>query len=295
MRRLLLVPVLLFALAACGGDERAGDAERADGGGDSSRSVVLAAATATAEAGSYRSAFELSFDGLSDEVVTMSGEGIFATDPPRGRMSFDMSELGRAAGQDFGRAEFVFDADVVYMSFPAIAARLPEVEKWIRFDLRDLAGQFGADLGELAQINQSDPSAALEYLRAASGRVQEVGTEEVRGVQTTRYRMVVDLEKVAATTPGQRANSQKLRQLGVRDVPTEVWVDAEGRARRLSLAYAGLKTPQGPDFDMTMQMDLYDFGVEVDVKTPPTEDVTDLGEIIGRGAEETEHSEPEGS
>lgn len=294
MRRALLILSLLsaLALAACGGESGSVEAE-SDGGG--SRQAVLAAAQMTTEAGSYRSSFDLAFEGLGDEPVSMRGEGVFGSEPPRGRMTFDMSELGAIAGQDLGKADFIFDGDTVYMRFPALSSRVPEIKEWIKFDLADLSGQLGADLGQVSQINQSDPSAALEYLRAASEDVEEVGEEEVRGQPTTRYRMTVDLRKVAAATPGQRSNVEKVVRLsGIEELPAEVWVDGEGRVRRMTLAYANLKAGQGRETDMKMTMELFDFGVEVDVEPPEPDRVTDIGDFLGRGAEETEHSEPEG-
>src|SRR3712207_2939192 len=116
-------------------------------------------------------------DTATTEIYTLSLHDalpIFGTEPTRGRMTFDMSSLGAVAGQDLGEADFIFDGDVVFMRFPALAARSPEIKEGIRFDVRDLAGQFGADLGQLAQVNQSNPSAALEYLRAASEDVEDL-------------------------------------------------------------------------------------------------------------------------
>ena len=41
----------------------------------------------------------------------------------------------------------------------------------------------------------------LNYLRAASGKITTVGSEQINGVQTTHYSGAVSLDKVANALP----------------------------------------------------------------------------------------------
>jgi hypothetical protein len=66
-------------------------------------------------------------------------------------------------------------------------------------------------------------------------------------------------------------------------VPTEVWIDEEGLARRMELTYKGMRFAPGEEGDMTMTMELFDFGVEVDIQPPPANNVTDLQDLLGQG------------
>jgi hypothetical protein len=281
----LLVLCVAASLAFAAGCGRGEEAPAPDERG-SPAAAVAAAATKTSDAGSYRADFSLAMDGVipgsPGRRVTMNGEGAFDTRAQSGRMTFDMSEFAKAVGaQDFGDMRIVMERFVMYMNLPLLQQLQPGMKPWIRFDLRRLAAQQGFDLAGLQQVNQSDPRQALLYLRAASGRVDEVGEEDVRGVSTTHYRMTVDLEKVAKLNPEQRRNVERVvEQSGVRKVPTEVWVDDEGLVRRMALAYEDMQFAGGQRGDMAMRMELYDFGVDVDVSPPPPGQVIDLEDLM---------------
>lgn len=279
--RLLAISLaLLTALSACGGGTSAPATPQA---------AVVEAANRTSEAGSSRASFEVTMTGLGPGPFTMKGEGVFDSSESRGRMTMDLSALAEGSGQEFGEAELIFDDLVVYMRFPFLQELQPGLKPWLKFDVRELGKEQGFDLGQLSQLNQNDPSQALQYLRAASDDVQEVGKEDVRGVETTHYRMTIDLQKVVDQAPEDQREQlhaqidQIVEQSGVRMVPTEVWIDADGLARRMKLTYEGMRFAPGQEGDMTMTMELYDFGVEVDVEPPPESEVTDVQELIEQG------------
>ena len=278
--RLLAISLaMLAALTACGGASTTGTPQAA----------VVEAANRTSEAGSSRASFEVVMTGLGTKPFTMTGEGVFDSSESKGRMTMDLSALAEGSGQDFGEAELIFDDFVVYMKFPFLQELQPGLRPWLKFDIRELGKEQGFDLGQLSQLNQNDPSQALQYLRAASDDVKEVGKEAVRGVETTHYRMTIDLKKVVdQALEDQREQlrasiDQIVEQSGVRMVPTEVWIDEDGLARRMKLTYEDMRFAPGQQGDMTMTMELYDFGVEVDVEPPPESEVTDVQELIEQG------------
>ena len=277
----LLIAALAFAAACGSGDEASAPKEEA-----SPEAELAAAATKTTDAGSYRAEFTLTMDGAvpgsPGRRVAMNGEGVFDTKAQSGRMTFDMSEFARAVGaRDFGDIELVMERFVMYMKFPLLQELQPRMKPWIRFDLRKIAAQQGRGLAGLDQLNQSDPRQALLDLRAASGRVDEVGEEEVREVSTTHYRMTVDLEKVSKLNREQRENVERvIEQSGVRTVPTEVWLDDDGLVRRMKLAYDDMQFAAGQRGDMAMTMELYDFGTAVEVEPPPAGQVIDIEKFM---------------
>ena len=61
----------------------------------------------------------------------------------------------------------------------------------------------GSTSGQLQQLGQGDPSQALDYLRA-TGEVEEVGTEQIDGVETTHYRGTIQLDAVAEQVPAEQ-------------------------------------------------------------------------------------------
>jgi len=278
-RSLAISLAMLAALTACGGTSTPATPQAA----------VVEAANRTSEAGSSRASFEVVMTGLGPEPFTMTGEGVFDSSESKGRMTMDLSALAEGSGQDFGEAELIFDDFVVYMKFPFLQELQPGFKPWLKFDIRELGKEEGFDLGQLSQLNQSDPSQALQYLRGASDDVKEVDREEVRGVETTHYRMTIDLKKVVDQAPEDQREQlrasidQIVEKSGVRMVPTEVWIDADGLARRMKLTYEGMRFAPGQQGDMTMTMELYDFGVQVDVEPPPESEVTDVQELIEQG------------
>jgi len=110
----------------------------------------------------------------------------------------------------------------------------------------------------------NDPSQLLRFL-AATGTVTSVGTEVIRGVQTTHYHAVTELSRYAATLPRseQQAAAASIAtlegELGATTLPIDAWVDNQQRVRRVSFAASGICTTSGTA-DETITMDYFDYG-----------------------------------
>lgn len=109
-----------------------------------------------------------------------------------------------------------------------------------------------------------DPSDYLGYLRTMSDDVTRVGEDTLDGVAVTRYR--VEIERPSLGVP---------EDVHFELDPMEVWVDAQGRLRRLTFGGAGGGPSPESQGSMHMSMQLSDFGVPVDVVKPDPENVTD--------------------
>jgi hypothetical protein len=268
-----------LALTACGGGGGNVSATSSAGAtqtvsGSDASALIAAAQAKTTAAGSARVSFTLEMTGGAADG-TMSGDGVF--DRHGGRMTMDLGGLsGGALGS--GQAEVIFRDLVYYMKLPeAAAAQLPTGKAWLKFDLGALSKEQGLDFEQLTQLNQSDPSQALQLLSGAED-FEEVGKEEVRGVETTHYRGTVDMSKVAENAPEDLQDDIRkiVEATGERTVPMDVWVDGDGLARRLKWTQ---QLPQGAA--MTMDEELYDFGVEVDAEPPPEDEVFDITALLG--------------
>jgi hypothetical protein len=285
MRGLFALVALMLALtaAACGGSGSASsDSSTASSttpsadtsSSDSAQSRVSSAGAKTSEAESARISFTATFTGATSG--SMKGDGVFAK--RRGRMTMDLSGL---AGSPAGEAEIIFDKLVYYMKLPASSgAPLPPGKEWFKLDLAKLGETKGLDLEQLTQLNQSDPSQALDFLRGASDDFHEVGTEQVRGEDTTHFSGTIDLEKVAADAPPDVAEQyRKIAELSPsKKVPMDVWVGDDGLVRRLSFTQT---LPGGST--MTMDEELFDYGTNADVSAPPADEVVDLTELMNLG------------
>ena len=172
-----------------------------------------------------------------------------------------------------GETELLYDETVAYAQVPE--GTLPVGRPWLKIDLETLGDLSGIDLAQLAQAGQATPAQYLRWLSAAKD-VDRVGEEDVRGVRTTHYRGVIDVQRLIEEQPELR---RSLEALDLDEVPTEVWIDGDGLLRRLTQEYelssAGEKT------STRVTMELYDFGVEVDVEPPAPEEVFDVSDLIG--------------
>jgi hypothetical protein len=273
LRRVLCLSLVAVVLVqtACAGEETPQDR-------------LAKAAERTQGARSSRVTYAMEITGAgAPETIEFGGQGLYDYQEARGHFTFDFSELGAAIGQAGGEMEIIYDSLVVYMKYPAITDSLPNATPWISIDLEALGKSQGVDLGALYQLSGNDPTQYLTYLKGASENIETVGSEEVRGVPTTHYRAVVDLDAAAEAAPGEAAESVRTSirqledQLGDDSLPIEVWIDDDGLPRR-TRQEINLVGP--PEIRQTVTMELYDFGLEVDVDVPPAEAVTDFQELL---------------
>ena len=107
----------------------------------------------------------------------------------------------------------------------------------------------------------------MDALFGVGDDVVEIGPEAVRGVPATRYRLTVDLARAdAALLAGVSVPSGPYRSLS--RLPAEVWLDAAGLARRVSVCS---EPTAAADAQVWSIVELWDFGVAVDI-TPPCPD-----------------------
>jgi hypothetical protein len=278
MRRTLAAAALLTASAALAGC----------GSSSVNPHAVAKAGAKTAKAGGYSLDLvsKLKVPGAT-RTFTFKGNGEFDPQHRRGRMSVDMSQLGQIAPgnpYNFGTMQLVLDGLNIYMRIPILKQIQPTLKPWIKLNLEEAGRTQGLDFSSFLQLGQGgDPTQTLGYLKGA-GDVKKVGSEKVRGVQTTHYRATIDLRKVANQAPASsrarvRASIRRLIQLtGEKTIPTQVWIDGKGLVRRL--AYTERLVIQGRRTKVSLKMDFYEFGTRVIANPPPASDVTDLSQIV---------------
>lgn len=272
VRRVLVVAAAVVA-AAC---SSASPAER-----------VLAAPARTVAEGTAR---------VWQRVEVTPADGVAGGPGPvvataEGVVDFDAAEGALTVTAGGEELEVVFQGATIYQRLPDAAAAAAGRD-WVRIDLDAVGEAVGVEgLAELVRSRSSDPSAALQYLRGAAGSVRTVGDEPIRGVRTTWYETTIDVGRAAGGAPAGVART--IRQIeevfGVSRIPTDVWIDGDGRARRLrqeidySAAGGSGRFPPGAlpqRVDLTVE--LYDFGVPVSVRAPPADEVADYADVAGR-------------
>jgi hypothetical protein len=261
MRRALgaavvIVPVVV--LAGCGGGGGGG------GGGEAlTPRQIASAAQNTSSVGSLKADFTISGAG-----VNSTGTGVFNTGKDSsGHMTMKIT----ANGRDFS-VDTVSAGNVLYMHSEALSQLgLPSGKTWLKLDVGQIAQQRGLDLGGLESSGPS-PASALAYL-FGSGKVETLGTESVQGVDTTHYKVTVDLDRAATQASGSVRQSLRsaLKAGGSAKQPVEVWVDGDGYVRKVAYrpSTSGVQAP-------TVTMELHDFGSPVTIKLPPSNSVVDF-------------------
>lgn len=186
----------------------------------------------------------------------------------------------------------VVSGTAIYEHVPQLVDKIAG-KQWLKVDFDALGQAAGIQgLGNLAQSQSNDPTAGLQYLRGASGTINKLGKEKVRGVDTTHYRATLDINKAAAAAPASvRATIRQISTtFGVTTVPVEAWIDGDGRARRIqeTIDYSGAtKTkPNLPANSLPKRvqttLEYYDFGAAVAATVPQPEQVVDLGELLAQ-------------
>lgn len=208
-------------------------------------------------------------------TVETSGQGVL---DPRQRLGdiFESFPGGLSA-------EFLEVGTVGYFRFSApLASRIPT--PWISLDfgplLQSVAGLGGSPSG-------NDPLGSLELLTRSgiAAGVTDLGSERIRGVETTHYRVVLNpsrLQEIVASNP--LAAGLPLGAIRVSSAVDNVWIDGAGLVRRASSSVL-ISEPGPGTAPVTNQTefseDLFDYGTPVSVTAPPPSEVTRVTSILG--------------
>jgi hypothetical protein len=115
----------------------------------------------------------------------------------------------------------------------------------------------------------NDPLWPLDALFGAADNEVVIGTEQVRGEATTRYQLSVDLGLAdGRLAAGVSVPAGPYRALSRPDA--EVWLDSGGLARRVAVAGDPTATPERQIWAV---LELWDFGLPVDINPPDRDDV----------------------
>lgn len=129
-----------------------------------------------------------------------------------------------------------------------------------------------------------DPTEFLAELEDANVTISELGTETVRGAETTHYLAEIDLaglaELSAELSPQEQAElDETLSELGDLDtLALEFWIGTDDLLRRMQFS---IDTSELPDNDgitsMTMTFELFDYGADLGITAPDPSLVVEEG------------------
>ncbi len=210
--------------------------------------IARAAEVSTQQTGvTIAMTMQFSSPQLPGGTYAITANGSFDERAHTGQMTMDLSGVpgfSSMAGGGEGNVQMVMLYPDVYMHMPFLAGKLPEGKTWMKLDVTKAAAAAGVS-SSFSSFDQSDPTQFLEYLRGSAGGVVSLGSQTVEGVPTTHYHGELELSRVLANIPSseQAAAKSALEKLGSGGAfPVEVWIDAQGRVRRIEMSFGGAGT-----------------------------------------------------
>lgn len=268
----LAVGVALAALEGCGGA-----APRALRGNP--EAVVRAAAGRTLAAGTARVDITLAVDTAGTGI---SGTGVADLADGRARLAFGRTGAAAHLDDHFnvivnGARDYVEVSGPSRFTLPGTTARRP----WLAGSPRLLAVDAHTGMAPLdTLLVRPGAGTDLAFLRGAV-KVLPYGGQEMRGANTFRYSIDVDLRQAVANSPVSQRPALEAAYAAIGPVlwPADVWIDEQGRVRHIELAEdpeAHTTTTRGniiifKDTGNPLpftDLDFYDFGTPAKI-TPP--------------------------
>lgn len=273
--------IALATLVACSGAGQDVVRSGAPSGG-SALEVVQRASQKTTDAGTAKVAMTFDIAGLAGlDPTTFTVDGAIDSGAGQSSFTFDVATLAAALPESQragvasilgnGNVEIVTDGSDVYLRLGGLAAILGATadKPWIKVSAGEgAASALGAPLGDGTEV--------LKLLDQAGG-LTSVGSETVRGVDTTHYQGSLDVASaLAEVSADDRAKAEsELGKVGIdpaaAEVPVDVWIDGDDLVRRVQVGVSTPATAGG-----TFTMELYDFGQPVNVTVPPASQVFDV-------------------
>ncbi|RLL70572.1 hypothetical protein [Streptomyces sp. Z26] len=175
-----------------------------------------------------------------------------------------------------------YTADAMYVNMgDAFASTAGKGAHWIAYDydkLAELAGPSGAFIKD--QMQNNNPSRSVQLL-LATGKVKKVGTENVKGAETTHYSgtvKVADLARMQSQELSQaelQGLQEQLQTAGLETEKIDLWIDGDDLLVKKSETARNTKG-QG-DYESVAYYS--DYGTDVTVEAPAGSDTVDFAEV----------------
>lgn len=218
-------------------------------------------------------AFEIPFSGAFDNE---SGNFSFLMDMS-GLASIGGDEIPPEFADMFGEMEVRTIGDTSYIRFPFFALFLGAQTEWISAPAEEGLDASGGFAGGATPGNPAD---FLDAFDDANGTAEEVGRETIRGVDTTHYLVVFDMEELLENaTPEERSQIEAQGPLPIDELPMDLWISDDGLVYKYVIELVGsdLDLPADESFEsMTMEFEMFDYGEDIVIEPPPADEVTEM-------------------
>ena len=276
------------------------------------RQLLIAAIANTTDLPAYRFQSELTISRLATLPVNVPSVSFTITGAvdsiaDRTELTFDFRDLiaalasGAGDEQAVGILEAIFGTEplqfrhidgITYLSGPLIHALIDIPTNWISFPAE--LDQSARSIGSLSFGQFNSQQDILAFLDQVYG-VDEIGSEDLRGIATTHYSGVISLATLLT-----HLHPDELTQIEadiditladhLGDTPIDIWIDDEGIIRRVLLAtdfsnYGGVGRYTAEAVGaITLRHEIYDIGEAILIDYPPFYDITPVNDTFLEGA-----------
>jgi hypothetical protein len=280
------VVAALGTLSACGGKggDSASHSSGSSQGGNTPTDALAAlklAATKTDQASSAKvagttvtSGVTTTMDGTLDWSKGMTGDMTIKLSG--GQAASAMKQMGSG-----GQIQALYLPDAMYMNMGSAMAKTDGGKPWLKYSYDALAKSMGASGAALKEEFQSNNPTSSVQMLIASGEVKSVGSESVRGVKATHYAGTVQVSQLLGRQSGLDAATAKalqsqLKTQGITSEHVDVWVDGNG------LLVKQVEKADTNKGGLTSTAYYSDYGVKVDVATPPASQTMDVSQALSQ-------------
>ncbi|GGX73644.1 hypothetical protein [Streptomyces fructofermentans] len=277
----------LAGVAACSGSDSDGDSGKGGGdkgsGGSSTKVSPIAALRSVDRTTDGADSARVESSTTMGSMMSMKADGVLGwADGLTGNLTITytggtMADQMRQLGTTSMEARYLPDA--YYAKMGDKFAEQSGGKHWIMYaydDLAELAGGSGAYMKD--QMQNTTPNQSVKLL-LASGDVQRVGAEKVRGENTTHYSGTVDVADLASRSSNlseeQLADMKRqLQQAGVTTETIDIWVNEDDLLVK--------KVEKGELATGPMSSTAYysDYGADASVAEPPASDTADFKDLM---------------
>jgi hypothetical protein len=264
----VFVAVLGLVAAACGGGSSTSSSNTTSTTSAGSSNAVATSYTSTVNTKSAHLSLALGITQPGSGPVNLTGTGAVSFVTNQSEFSLVVPQAGTFQVRLVG--------GTLYLMLPPQAQAATGGKPWGAVSLASL--QPGSSTVPGLGTGSSDPSQILGYLQGVSSSVTNLGPATVRGVETTHYRAVVDLNKAAQANPQAAPAYQKLiSQIHTSTLPVDVWTDSTNRVNQMQIQIpVPVGQGQSGTANVNLSLQLFDFGVPVTVVAPPADQVGSL-------------------
>ncbi len=287
----ILVTLVALAASGCGGSATAVP--------ELTSLTQVAQSSSATDTARFAMSLEMTIPGFGDQL-SFDIDGAFDTPAKRAELKVDLSSVAdimKSLGGQFGgtmtgdlgsaedwQLEAIQDGDTVYVNFPLIAKKLPAGKTWIKGDASTLSEADAGQLGQFGSLAGTDPRDVFGILKAISGSIESVGSEEIRGVETSHYRATIDMAKLGQLVPADQQKSlggldQAAKQAGLSELPVDIWIDADQRVRKLSIDLDVKQPGTDARLQAALSVEFYDYGKPLELTLPPADQVVDAATL----------------